>query len=109
MSKPPKMTHEERSLRRERMAKLYTDGRTVSEIATEFGVTIHTVYTAIREFGGRLRFSRASTPMVVARLINTADSFRKIARDFDVSVQSVHQLYQRYRDAGVRMPERKKP
>ena len=48
---PPRMTHEEKRQRRERIARAVGGGSTLPRVCAKFCVSIRTVYDACREFG----------------------------------------------------------
>ena len=89
--------------RREEIARLYNEGKTVKEIAEELGVTIATVYNAIKVLEAEEKIERhkvrrkKNTAKVtkrreeIARLYNEGKTAKEIAEELGISKQIVYQ------------------
>lgn len=85
------MTHEERRIRRQQMAAMAGE-KSISEVATHFGVTLSTVKNACLEFSSKFKTARRS-----------AGTIRKAARVTGIldAVQAGQNIYQVATSYGV--------
>ena len=89
--------------RREEIARLYNEGKTVKEISEELGVTIATVYNAIKVLEAEEKIERhkvrrkkntakvAKRREEIARLYNKGKEANEIAEELGISKQIVYQ------------------
>lgn len=107
-----KMTHQERAERREKIrAELLAGAKSVEELSTEYRVSMATVQALVAPGSRRARRMggpgvAVSTYKVIARLLNTNDSYRMISSELGCSHQNIHQIAGRMKAAGINFPVR---
>lgn len=103
-----RLSGEKRKERRKEIAKAVKSGRSIGDVAKEFGVSRVTAVNACHEFGIELnsdespaRSMKPKTFEMLAALIAAEESDTAIAERFGVSRQLVHQTRKRAQTAGV--------
>lgn len=99
------MSQEARAERRAAIAALLKAGKPPDEIAAQFGVSLATVRScgAVKPKG---RGVSGRTFEIIAAIINTNQSFTKMAVKFGVSRAWISAVSLRLRDVGIKYPDR---
>lgn len=104
------MTHVERFARRKAIADAVRDGCPASEVAVDFGVSLHLVWSACKQFGvirtmaTRLHLcNKVKRFDVLAAVLNTDETYAVIGKRLGLKVQSVAFIVKEARAAGIRV------
>lgn len=103
-----RLSQKQRTKRRERIAK-HASKHGVTSTAAKFEVSPTTVRVACAEH--EIEPKRAVPEVsyaLLARLINTADSFQEIADDYGIRRQAVSKIATKCRAAGIELQPRKR-
>lgn len=101
------MTHEERRDRREQMADYVRKGNSVDAACRRFGVSHHTVRSAMYEFGVDPPTTSDLAPntyKVIAMLLAGTPAVQ-IADSMGVSKARIYEVRDRCREAGIKLPK----
>ena len=101
------------SARRKQMADAVSHGEGVADVCQKYDVSYATVVNACKEHRVSIpkvnsRLLYISTYQILADLLYTDKSCRRIGKDRQLSHQRVHQIYTAARDAGIVIPSRGK-
>lgn len=101
------MTHLQRRKRHEEIASFINDGHTINEAISKFGVSYNIIYLAIKKKGivPKEKF-RNTNLRLIAEILNTQDSYTKIAKKFNITPQAVSLMGKRLKEVGINIPER---
>ncbi|MCE9555246.1 MAG: helix-turn-helix domain-containing protein [Planctomycetes bacterium] len=90
------MDQKKRHQRRLAIAAAVREGESIPEVAKRYGVSTHTVYQASRSGRPRkLKKGRPNVYAIIGRLCSGNEPFSDLAKEFRVSRQYVHAVFQR--------------
>ena len=96
------MDQKKRHQRRLAIAEAVRQGEAIPVVAEKFGVSTHTVYQASRTGRPRaLKKGRANVYAIIGRLCSGTEPFSDLAKEFRVSRQYIHAVYQRASKAKI--------
>ena len=102
------MDQKQRHQRRLAIAEAVRQGEAIPVVAEKFGVSTHTVYQASRTGRPRaLKKGRANVYAIIGRLCSGTEPFADLAKEFRVSRQYIHAVYQRAGKAKIPVRSRR--
>jgi Mor family transcriptional regulator len=102
------MDQQKRHQRRLKIAAAVREGESIPEVAKRYGVSTHTVYQASRSGRPRkLKRGRPNVYAIIGRLCSGNEPFSDLAKEFRVSRQYIHAVYQRADKAKIPVKPRR--